>query len=122
MATEKKMTKREKFALLTTIPAVAENALLMEFIEHEMELLARKNASGGEKKMTATQVANETIKDAILEWMEPNTLYTITEMIKGCEACAELTTPKVSALVRQLKEDGKVVRTEDKRRAYFSLA
>ena len=49
-------------------------------------------------------------------------MYTITDIIKSVPECADLTNQRVSALVRQLKDEGKVVRTEDKRKAYFSLA
>jgi hypothetical protein len=43
-------------------------------------------------------------------------------MLKMFPCCAELTNQKVSALVRQLIADNVVVRTEDKGKAYFSLA
>lgn len=115
-----KMTKAQKFAMLKTIPGVAENPMLVEFIDHELELLAKKNSA--DKKPTAQQTANAEIQNAILEGMEPNRVYTITEIIKEVPACADLTNQRVSALMRQLKKSGKVVRTEDKRKAYFSLA
>lgn len=118
--TMKKITKREKFEMLKAIPEVAGNEMLVEFIDHELELLAKKNAS--EKKPTAQQTANEGIKEAILEAMEPNRLYTVTEIQKEVAECAELSNQRVSALMRQLKDDGKVVRTEEKRKAYFSKA
>jgi hypothetical protein len=35
-------------------------------------------------------------------------------------ACADLTNQRVSALMRQLVESDAVVRTEDKRKAYFT--
>ena len=41
----KKMTKREKFELLLTIAEVQENEMLVEFINHELELLANSLAS-----------------------------------------------------------------------------
>ena len=91
-----------------------------DFITHEMELLSKKNSS--EKKPTAQQTANEGIKTAIVEGMEQNRLYTITELIKEIPECADMTNQRVSALVRQLVDSGAVVRTEDKRKAYFSLA
>jgi predicted transcriptional regulator len=65
-------------------------------------------------------VANEGIKDAILEAMEEGKKYTITDLMKEVEACAELSNQRVSALVRQLVTDGSVERTEEKRKAYFS--
>lgn len=120
---EKKMTKREKFEMLAKIDAVKANPMLVEFIEHELELLAKKNASG-EGKMTATQKENQELKEKILECMEnePDKLFTISDMLKNFPCCADLTNQRVSALVRQLKEDGKVIREVDKRKAFFKLA
>jgi len=118
--TNKKMTKAQKFEMLKTIPAVAENPLLVEFIDHELELLSKKNSA--DKKPTAQQEANSGIKTAILETLEPDKQYTITDIIKTVSACADLTNQRVSALVRQMVDAGTMVRTEDKRKAYFSLA
>lgn len=120
---EKKITKREKFEMLAKIAEVKANPMLAEFIEHELELLAKKNASGN-GKLTAVQVANNGIKEEILECMakEPNRLFTISEMMKLFPCCAELSNQRVSALVRQLKEDRKVERLEEKRKAVFRIA
>lgn len=118
MMNEKKITKAQKFAMLKAIPAVAENEMLVEFIDHEMELLAKKNSA--DKKPTAQQTANAEIAKAIVETMsaEPNRLFTITEIIKSVPACAELTNQRVSAIVRGLI-DVSVERVEEKRKAYF---
>ena len=89
-----------------------------EFVKHEMELLAKKNSA--DKKPTAQQVANDGIKSAIVDGMESAKAYTITDIIKSVPACADLTNQRVSALMRQLVESGAVVRTEDKRKAYFT--
>ena len=116
----KKMTKREKFEMLAKIPAVAENDMLMEFISHELDLLAKKNTSStGEKKLTATQLANEGLKTEILDMMDADTLYSIDQMIKTFPCCAELSTSKVSAMLTQLIKTEKVERISDKRKAYF---
>lgn len=93
---------------------------MAEFAAHEVELLSKKNSA--DKKPTAQQAANEGIKTAILDGMEEGKPYTITDLIKSIDACADLTNQRVSALMRQLKEEGKVVRTEDKRKAYFTKA
>ena len=118
MMNEKKITKAQKFAMLKAIPAVAENEMLVEFIDHEMELLAKKNSA--DKKPTAQQVANKGIADAIVFAManEPDRLFTITELIKSVPECAELTNQRVSAIVRGLIGVS-VERVEDKRKAYF---
>jgi hypothetical protein len=120
MANEKKLTKREKFEMIAKITEVAENPILAEFVEHELDLLAKKNASGS-GKLTATQKANEELKNAIVEEMsnEPNRLFSISEMIKCFECCNDLSLPKVTALVTQLAKADLVERVEEKRKAYF---
>ena len=118
MEKTKKMTKAQMFKqIMDTYPLTEAEK---EFVKHELELLAKKNSA--EKKPTAQQTANEAIKTAIVEGMELNRLYTVTEIIKEIPACAEMTNQRVSALLRQLVEGGAVKRTEDKRKAYFSLA
>ena len=117
MANTTKMTKRDYFtAIMEKYPLTdAEKA----FVEHELELLAKKNSA--DKKPTAQQVANDGIKQAILDGMTPNRLYTVTEIQKEIPECAELSNQRVSALLRQMI-GAEIVRTEDKRKAYFSLA
>lgn len=114
--TTKKMTKRDYFNELLAIPAVEQNPELVSFIEHELDLLAKKNSA--EKKPTAVQVANDGIKTSILDGMEANTLYTITDLIKTIPECADLTNQRVSAIVRGMIGT-KVERIEEKRKAYF---
>ena len=116
MEKTKKMTKVDYFKQIKANYALTEDEV--KFIDHEIELLTKKNSA--EKKPTAQQTANEGIKTAIVEGMEPNRLYTVTEIIKSIPACADMTNQRVSALLRQLVEGGKVKRTEDKRKAYFS--
>lgn len=113
-----KMTKKQKFEALLKIPVVAENEMLVEFINHELELLAKKNSA--DRKPTSTQVVNESLKEIILEFMEVNRFYSISEMIKTCPELSELSNQKVASLIRQLILDNKVVKTMDKRKAYFS--
>jgi hypothetical protein len=114
----KKMTKREYFT------QIMENYNLTEdernFIKHELELLAKKNSA--EKKPTAVQVANEGLKKAILDFMVEGQKYTITDLMKSVPELADLSNQRVSALVRQLKDSGSVIRTEEKRKAYFHKA
>ena len=116
----KKITKRDRFNQLLTIEAVKSNPDLVAFIEHEIELLAKKNAS--DKKPTATQIANDGIKEVILATLESGKAYTITEMQKVNSELADLSNQKISALMRQLIADNLVKKEEIKRKAYFSLA
>lgn len=116
----KKLTKKDHFNALKSIPEVAQNEVLVAFIDHEIELLNRKNSTAtGEKKLTATQVANEELKTAILNGMTAKRLYTITELMKEIPECAELTNQKISAIVRQMVKEKTVNRIEDKRKALF---
>lgn len=115
-ATTKKITKREKFEMLKAIAEVQANPVLSEFIERELELLAKKNSA--EKKPTAQQEENEAIKEIILENLTSR--MTISEMQKTIPDLAEYSNQKISALMRQLILEGLVVKDEDKRKSYFS--
>ena len=121
--TNKKMTKRDYFNNLLNLDSVKTNPDLVNFINHELELLDKKNANKSSKP-SAVQVANEGIKEEILECLadSPNRGFTISEMQKEFPCCAELSNQRVSALVRQLVESGKVIRTEEKRKAVFRIA
>ena len=120
---EKKITKRESFTEIAEILKGLGKERLAGVMEHELELLAKKNASGS-GKMTETQKINEGIKTAIVESLadNPDRIYTITEMIKEFECCKPYTNQKISALLKQLVTDGKVEKVEDKRKSYFKLA
>lgn len=115
----KKITKRDRFNALLALSQVQENPDLVEFINHELELLAKKNSA--DKKPTAAQIANEGIKQAILDALT-NEPVTVTDLIKSSPALSDLTNQRVSALIRQLVADGLAVRIEDKRKALFALA
>ena len=118
----KKMTKKEKFAIVRAIieaSAHEDTDMLIEFIEHEIELLNRKTT--GERKPTATQKQNEALKVAIVEAIEPETRYTVSDIIKEVPECAGLTPQKVSPLMRQLEEEAKVERIKEKGKTYFVL-
>ena len=54
--------------------------------------------------------------------MEDGKSYTITDLNKNIDGLSELSNQKISALVRQLVESGKVIREEVKRKAYFHKA
>lgn len=81
-----------------------------------------KKSSHKSNKPTKTQIANEALKAIIVDNMEENRLYTVSELCEVIPFDEPISSQKMSALVRQLKESGKVVRTEEKRKAYFSLA
>lgn len=125
----RKPTKRMNFEALLGIEAVAENPVLVAFIEHEIELLDKKNSA--EKKPTAKQTANVGVKAEILEIVqaEPNRLFTVSDILKAL-GNPDFTNQKVSALMRQMYdvtgenptgEQFALIRLEEKRKAYFKF-
>lgn len=112
----RKPTKKDMFEGLKKIPGLSTEQVA--FIDHELELLAKKNSA--DKKPTATQVANEALKSAIFDGMEISRLYTVTEVIKEIPECAGLTNQKVSPLMNQMVTSGLLTKTTAKRRSYFS--
>ena len=115
----KKLTKRDHFNTLLTIPAVNDNPVLVDFINHELELLSKKNST--DKKPTATQQANNTLKEAIIDLLVDGNPYTVSQIIKNVPECAELSNQKVSALMVQLVNEGQVEKVIEKRVSYFKL-
>lgn len=113
---EKKITKKERFAELRS--KVADCPELVAFIDHEIELLERKNATKSGKP-TANQVANEGLKEQIMSFLTDNGASTVTQIMKGVGLESN---QKTSALVRQLKEGGLVIRSVEKGVAYFTKA
>ena len=112
-----KKTKRERYSELRVL--ANGNDELIEFIDHEIELLNKKNSA--ERKPTANQLDNVKIKKIIKENIGTNR-YTITEMIKallnGTE-WAEITCSRLTAICTQMVEEGDLVRDVDKRKAYY---
>ena len=116
----------EKITNVKALAYVLENCeLTAEVAEKIAKIKAsyeKKSATTGEKKPTANQVANEALKEAIVAEMEANRLYRVGEMLKEFNCLAGLSAPKVTALMTQLKDAGKVVRSEDKGKAFYSKA
>lgn len=114
-----KVTKRENFEAIKAILENMEKSDLVDFISHEIELLNRKNAT--DRKPTEKQIANEAIKSKITNYLLENapTAYTATELQKMLED-AEITNQRVSALMRQLITEGKVIKTISKGKTLFS--
>jgi hypothetical protein len=102
---------------------------LIARMEREIELLDKKNSA--DRKPTKNQQANEVLADLILDTMELNRLYTISELIKllpNQENGEPYTQSKISAVVRSMvtvtakgvvNPDGVIERTEEKGKAYF---
>ena len=121
--TEKKMTKAMWFEAIKAVVANSEmenKEGAIAFIEHELESLAKKSSSSAPTaKQKENFVIRQEIKDALFEIAKP---VTITELVAATPALARFSSQKISALLKLMKDSGEVIRTEEKKKAYFSLA
>ena len=122
----KKMTKKEMFAVVvevventTSVPA-ERKAEMIEFLNHEIELLNKKSSKSGQTK---TQKENEILKEQLLsafaEMEKPVTISEFQELSN--EPVAQLSNQKLSALLNQLVKAKKMVKTIEKKKSHFSL-
>lgn len=119
MANKKTPTIKEQFAeILDTYNLSPAHR---EFIEGRIAVLDRKTT---DRKPTAKQVQNAEVAEQVYAFManEPNRLFTCGELLKVCPAFQSITDCSPSyanAIIKKLKDSGRVVRTEVKGRAYF---
>ena len=119
----KKMTLKDNYLAIREILETVGRNDLVEFIDGRVALVDKKNATGGERKPTATQVLNAGIKEGILAWLPSEGAgVTVGDMLKGCKACEGYSSSKITSLVTQLVKEEKVIRTENKGRALFRKA
>lgn len=102
--------------------AIACEALSPEVREKLEALLNQQNKkSSAEKKPTKTQEVNKALGEVVLSLMrEHGAPMTVTEIFNAMPEGSVSSTQKVSALVRSLLLEGKVVKTTEKRVSYFS--
>ena len=112
-----KMTQRDYFNEIIALAEANDRDDLVKFAKDRIEALDKKSAN---KKPTKTQEENEILKAEILNVMSTEGM-TISDIQAKSEKLVGLSTSKMSALLRLLKNDGKVERTVDKKKAHFSL-
>ena len=111
---EKKITKRDNYNALKTIVEEIGRTDLVEFINHEIELLDKKKSSDTKTK---TQVENENIKNIIVETLRDlGKASTITELQNANTELSALSNQKISALLKQLVDTEIVVRDKNEKR------
>ena len=123
MAETKKLTKKDIFSEIIKVASELGRTDLVEFATKEIALLEKKSAN---KAPTKTQVANESFKvdivNTLVEIGKPATIKEIQENCENLSVANGVSNQKVSALLTQLKNEGKVIRTENKGKAYFTVA
>ena len=121
---KKKMTKKETINLLIDVlqgnQEVEDMQIFIDYLVNERNLLEKKSSKSSPSK---TQLANEKIKEVIVEVLTENDMpLSITEIQKANEELSALSNQKISSLLTQLKNEGKVVRIEDKKKVTFTIA
>ena len=126
----KKITKKEMFNVISNylsdnaieiIGEVEEQeitlAMALEFIDKELAQLEKKSSS----RNSAKNAENEKLKEEILATMEEiGKPARLSEIIaKNPELGSQ---NKVNAMLTQMKHGGVIIRTLDKKAAYFSIA
>ncbi len=117
----KKITKREMFAMVSAVVEKAEvenKAEMLNFINHEIELLEKKSSKSGQSK---TQKENEILKEEIFtELSKLGEKVTVSEFQSVTRfAPPEFSNQKISALLNQLEKAGRVHKEVIKKKSYF---
>ena len=111
----KKVTIKEQFVEVAEVLRGIDREDLATFIDGRIAVLDKKTAN---KKATAKQEENEVLKGEILALMatDKDKVFTVGELIKTFGVSSQ----KMSALLTQMVNTGTVVRTVEKKVAYFS--
>ena len=95
------------------------NEEYIEFLEGRIAVLDKKSAN----RKTKVNEADEELKDAVIETLtalgEPST---VSALMKANERLGAESNQKISAILRKLIADEKVLREKDKKTTLFSLA
>ncbi len=111
------MTKKEMYANIATL--LADNTEVVEFCNHEVELLDNRKSS--KKGMTATQKANIEVKANIIDILnDTEEAMTVTEILQDGRM-EGFTNQKISALLRQLMAEGLVDKVIEGKKARFCV-
>lgn len=118
--TEKKMTKKEMFKEIANVATEIGRTDIVDFCNHEVELLESKKSS---KTETKTQKENVVIMETIVATLnEIGKPARITEIQSANETLANLSNQKMSALLKKLVDSKVVNKTIEKKIAFFSIA
>ena len=116
------MTKKEMFTLIATLNA--SNQEIVDFCNHEIELLEKKKSNGNAKANEKMATEVELVYNALVAVGKP---VTASELIaeKGLTELANesgvVSTQKVSAMFKKLKEQGRVETFTEKKKTYFMV-
>ena len=114
-----KMTQKQYFEQIIEVVKEAGRDDLVKFAEERIKYLEEKSAN---RKPTVNQQENVEFKAVILEVLDTEKGLTVSEIMAADERLTGLTNQRVTALLTQLVKAEKVVRTVDKKKAFYTLA
>lgn len=121
-------TRKEMFTAVSDFLAEHDaDTGLIDFINHQIELLDNKKES---KKQSKEQEENAVYSNAIYEQMAFERKYSAAELMKELPAVKdwnanheiELSVQKLASLLKPLVDGGKVIKTTEKRRVFYTKA
>lgn len=113
------MTKREMFNAILTV--VADNAEMVEFINHEIELLDRK--ANSLRKPTKNQIENDGFKAEIVAYLATaDAPKAIKELQAEIPSLASLTNQRITHMLTDLVKGGTLAKEYVKKTPYYSVA
>lgn len=116
-----RITKRDNFNAIIDVLNSANRPDLASVMIHEIELLDKKNANRSDKP-TATQIANNAIKDKIVIALEPMKWYRLSEIKELIPELADsVGTQKTAALCNAMEREGRLNKVIEKRIVYYAL-
>ena len=105
-----KMTKKDYFNLMREhFSSMPEFANVVDFIDHEIELLDKKNATKS-GKLTAKQIESEALKPILLEVLRSGVIAKCSDIIRSDERLASYTTQKISPILKKMEAEGTVIK------------
>jgi len=114
-----RVTKRDNLNELLDIVTELKNEKLVNFINHELELLDRR---ASRNTLTKVQKENleliEKIYNELIDLAKP---VTISELQEANPEIGKLSNQKVSALLKKLVDSERVVKVSQKGKTYFSV-
>ena len=119
-----KLTNVKALELVLSMEEVKANAELVEKLNKMKDQFEKKNKSAtkdGKKVLTAEQKKNELIKENILEILGNCENPVQIKELMTMEGMEEYSNQKLSALLKQLVESGKVEKIVEKRISKFKL-
>ena len=125
------MEKKITYAQALNTVLSNENIVLASDVREKLEaLLASVSKKSGEKKDTAQQVENAEMVERIYQEMEADRTYSIAELLKELPVVADfnakhendMSTQRMGNLLKTLVDGGRVIKTTEKRRVYYTKA